>query len=53
MCGVEGREIVRRGKAVSAELGGPAIDGCCDLGEVEDTQRAVIVRQLALEVQYR
>lgn len=47
--GVEGGEVLGGGVVVSGELGGPAVDGCCDLGEVEDIQGAVIVRWLVLD----
>ncbi len=46
--GVECGEVLGGGEVVSGELGGPAVDGRRDLGEVEDIQGAVIVRWLVL-----
>lgn len=40
MCGVERLEIIRRGE-VALELVGGAVDGCCELGEVEYIQCTV------------
>lgn len=40
VCGVEGLEIIRRGE-VALKLVGGAVDGCCELGEVEYIQGTV------------
>lgn len=41
VCGVEGLEIIRGGE-VTLKLVGEAVDGRCELGEVEYIQGAVV-----------
>jgi hypothetical protein len=45
VCGVEGLEIIR-GEEVTLKLVGGAVDGRCELGEVEYIQGAVIYQSL-------
>lgn len=45
MCGVEGLELIRGGE-VTLKLVGKAVDGRCELGEVEYIQGAVMYQSL-------
>ena len=45
VCGVEGLEIIRGGE-VTLKLVGGAVDGRCELGEVEYIQGAVLYQSL-------
>lgn len=45
MCGVEGLELINGGE-VTVKLVGGAVDGRCELGEVEYIQGAVIYQSL-------
>jgi hypothetical protein len=47
VCGVEGLEIIR-GREVTLKLVSGAVDGRCELGEVEYIQGAVIYQFLYL-----
>lgn len=47
VCGVERLEIIRGGE-VTLKLVGGAVDGRCELGEVEYIQGAVIYQSLYL-----